>query len=88
MLPIGLFLVLVFSSDAVHQHARRNGEDEEPEKHERRTDVGLHVSEREVFFHIIGGDAHEVDESHDKETEHHGHSDKSGWLVVHNFFVV
>ena len=50
----------LLTSDAVHQHTRRYGEDEEPEEHQRREYVGLRVGQVPSHFHVVGGDAHQI----------------------------
>ena len=61
----------VFSSDPVHQDSRRDGKDEEPEKDQRRENIGCRIRQLKIGFHIIGGDAHEVHKAHRKKAEHH-----------------
>ena len=61
----------VFPADAVHQDARGNGEDEEPEEDQGGEDVGGGVAELQVGLDIVGGDAHEVHKPHGEEAQHH-----------------
>ena len=57
----------------VHQHARGHGEYQEPEEDERGEEVGFGVGQAEVFLHIVGGCAHQVNEAHGEEAEHDGY---------------
>lgn len=60
----------LLASDAVHQHTRRYGEDEEPEEHQRREYVGLRVGQVQVGLHVVGGDAHQIHKAHGEEAKH------------------
>ena len=76
----------VLASDSVHQQAGGHAEQEEPEEYEGGKEVGHGVAEREVFFHIVGGDAHEVNKAHREKAEHDGHDfGEVGLHVVYEF---
>lgn len=60
----------LLTSDAVHQHTRRYGEDEKPEEHQRREYVSLRVGQVQVGLHVVGGDAHQIHKAHGEEAKH------------------
>ncbi len=59
------------TTDLIHQHTRRHGEDKEPEEDERGHDVRLRMRQTEVLLHVVGSDTHEVHKAHGEETQHH-----------------
>ena len=42
-----------FTPDAVHQNARRNGKNQEPEEHQRGEKISLGVGEIQIFLNIV-----------------------------------
>lgn len=58
-------------SDTAHQHTCRHREDQEPEENQRREDVSLRVSQTQICFYIVGGDAYQIHKSHSEKAEHH-----------------
>ena len=76
------------TTDLIHQHSRRHGEDEEPEEDERRHDIRLRMRQTEVLLHVVGSDTNEVHKAHSEETEHHREEGKfrSFLHIVQLFF--
>lgn len=63
----------LFAADAVHQHARGDREQEEPEEAGERDEVDHRVVHaRKVVLDVARRDPDDVHESHDEESEHHG----------------
>ena len=63
----------LFAADAVHQHARGDREQEEPEEAGERDEVDHRVVHaRKVVLDVARRDADDVHEAHDEESEHHG----------------
>ena len=44
---------------------------QEPEENQRREDVSLRVSQTQICFYIVGGDAYQIHKSHSEKAEHH-----------------
>ena len=61
----------LFTANLIHQHARGNGENQEPKEYERGHDISLRIGQTKVLFYVIAGNAYEVNKAHRKEAEHH-----------------
>ena len=70
------------ATDAVHEQAGGDGEDQEPEEHQRGEQIGHTVCQPEVALDVIAGNADKVYKPHGKEAQHYGYD-----FPVHNVFL-
>ena len=60
----------LLASDAVHQHTRRYGEDEEPEEPETGNMLACESVRVQVGLHVVGGDARKSTKPMAKKQKH------------------